>query len=463
MSGKLGLPEFHCPRCRDHWYGITDVPCDEELARLIREGLWRTGREEGGGGGAKHSRRRELSKGDKDRDNRSYSTDSLTSKSSKTRLNRRNENGDNKGHHGSIAYEEKERKKPKKHITFKLDNEFESSGSNNGSNTQLEGGGARRGRNAKGYASKFPSSDGRQFEISSGVSEQTNSVNSVKYSSDDGPDFFDGNKTDQKDFMSNKQRKAGVHNASEQLDSDNSGLLEDTERKKNKVDKNSKESVGGLMQFNRQADNESGENGQKIHGLQAGKTTYGTDISVGNTQSPNLGYSGRNLKENAAFSNKGPDDYSNTNGAESISTENLNNSKNDSHKRGGQKVNKTDSTLSSSSQVRSTGSRRGSLSMEDHGKNVRKPGGYMRAVSPSASDWGDPAHARSFISSTATSRSISRAGSLVNLGQDKDEEEERLSLPPIIPAINSKKPLLDLSDIMGGFQFTRAWTFSYHK
>ena len=119
--------------------------------------------------------------------------------------------------------------------------------------------------------------------------------------------------------------------------------------------------------------------------------------------------------------------------------------------------------LGSSSQVRSTGSRRGSVSMEDHGKNVRKPGGYMRAVSPSSSEWGDPTHARPFISSTATSRTVSRCGSAVNLGRAEDDEGGRVSLPPIVPAISSKKPLLDLSDIMGGFQFTRAWTFSYHK
>lgn len=35
------MPKFHCPRCRDHWYGLTPSPCDYVQARLSR-GVWHT-------------------------------------------------------------------------------------------------------------------------------------------------------------------------------------------------------------------------------------------------------------------------------------------------------------------------------------------------------------------------------------------------------------------------------------
>ena len=101
-------------------------------------------------------------------------------------------------------------------------------------------------------------------------------------------------------------------------------------------------------------------------------------------------------------------------------------------------------------------------------KGAHKAGGPVRPTSPSQSDWGDPYHARPYISSTATS---SRAGSTSNLLRDQEEEEEEEeeerggALPPIVnvPAISGKKPLFNLSDLFDGIQFTRAWTFSYHN
>ena len=129
----------------------------------------------------------------------------------------------------------------------------------------------------------------------------------------------------------------------------------------------------------------------------------------------------------------------------------------------------TGSGLDSSSRVsqagsRGSGSRRSSLGMSsDHGKNVRKGVGYMRAVSPTSSEWGDPHHGRSFISSTATSRTGSTSNLLKDLDKSEEEEPKSRSLPAIVPQIKRKQPLMDFSDLMGGFQFTRAWTFSYHN
>ena len=135
----------------------------------------------------------------------------------------------------------------------------------------------------------------------------------------------------------------------------------------------------------------------------------------------------------------------------------------------GGKNRNTGGDLTSSSQVsragssKGSGSRRSSLALSDHGKNVRKGVGYMRAVSPTSSEWGDPHHGRSFISSTATSRTGSTSNLLRDLEREKDEEHTSKSLPAIVPQIKKKQPLMDFSDLMGGFQLTRAWTFSYHN
>ena len=98
--------------------------------------------------------------------------------------------------------------------------------------------------------------------------------------------------------------------------------------------------------------------------------------------------------------------------------------------------------LTSSSQVsragssKGSGSCRGSLAMSDHGKNVRKGIGYMRAVSPTSSEWGDPHHGRSFTSSTATSRTGSTSNLLRDLEREKDEEPTSKSLPAILKSVD---------------------------
>ena len=85
----------------------------------------------------------------------------------------------------------------------------------------------------------------------------------------------------------------------------------------------------------------------------------------------------------------------------------------------------------------------------DYGKKVRKPGGYMRASSPTGSEWDDPAHARPFASSTAAS---SHSGSTSNLLKDK--------LPSSLPPIKHKrKPVADFYEC--GFEITPPWRFSY--
>ena len=67
----------------------------------------------------------------------------------------------------------------------------------------------------------------------------------------------------------------------------------------------------------------------------------------------------------------------------------------------------------------------------DYGKRVRKAVGYMRSASPSGSEWGDPSHARPYATA---------------------------QVPPL-----TQKPKIDFSTLLGRFELTPAWTFSYHN
>lgn len=105
----------------------------------------------------------------------------------------------------------------------------------------------------------------------------------------------------------------------------------------------------------------------------------------------------------------------------------------------------------------------------DHGKRIRKTGGYMRAVSHTSSEWGDPLHARSFLSSTTASQ----MGSTSDLTGDTHDISEsppddpagtaagrgRRLLPPIVHPI--PPPAVSMH-FMTGPEITRPWTFSYH-
>ena len=104
------------------------------------------------------------------------------------------------------------------------------------------------------------------------------------------------------------------------------------------------------------------------------------------------------------------------------------------------------------------------LKPTDHGKRIRKSGGYMRAVSPTSSEWGDPLHARSFLSSTAAS-CMGSTSDLTGDANDGSESPDPASrgngkqfLPPIVHPIPPPVSMHYLS----GPEITRPWTFSYH-
>ena len=89
-----------------------------------------------------------------------------------------------------------------------------------------------------------------------------------------------------------------------------------------------------------------------------------------------------------------------------------------------------------------------------HGK------GYMRASSPSQSDWGDPSHARQWLSNTASSSRVSLIHNDSKEESDKLNDHKELTLPPVINKYH--KNSFTSSDLLQGFELTRAFTFSYY-
>ena len=431
------------------------MPCDEELARLIREGLWHTGRGEGGKShrGIRSGR---LKKGEDEKDYKSHSSITLSSGSSRTKVDKDLDN-EVKGQRSTTSTaNEQRKKKSKRRITFKLDNEYENSGSSDHSSTQLDGYGSYN----KGQGS--PGSGTSTNVHHSGSLTSLGRVAGGEGRREGGEGVTGAKSGGRVSGVAGgvRRRRRGHTSDSLSEDSEGSGLLDgarSTRRKHKEIRADhSLLDTGGSSGKESRVGAGGAEQGKETNTLLGSLDSHDSQATDGRN---GRGWTGGNVsrasgERTQTGSQSTPESTSGTTGKGSV----------DEKGDGGTKNSNQDSSLNSSSQIRQTGSRRGSLGL-DHGRNVRKAGGYMRAVSPSSSDWGDPTHARPFISSTATSRTVSRCGSAVNLlhAEDVGGEEGRVSLPPIVPAIVNKKPLVDLSDLAGGFQFTRAWTFSYHS
>ena len=147
----MAIPTFHCPRCRDHWYGLTAYPCDEELARLMRDGLWYTGKEAGSktGNSRDSARNRKLNSAKKEFGG--LSSESLLAADMKGQ--RRKPGQDSSSRDPFSIGEDESKRKNKKRITFKLDSDEGSGhaggrkgeeddpfGSNLGSRSRTDGG-----------------------------------------------------------------------------------------------------------------------------------------------------------------------------------------------------------------------------------------------------------------------------------------------------------------------------------
>ena len=451
-AGEVDIPRFHCPRCRDHWYGLTPFPCDEELARLIREGLWYTG-EKGNvkllKDETKSTRRRSASVKD---EFKSLSSGSLplNLKNKRTTLRAQNSRDNLETWQGAV---DPAKKKGKKHITFKLDAENGgSSGRRSGLLDSGDSSGQSRASNGPIESGSGPSGD---LESGGGLLKSIGSGGGATTGFGDEGDELNTARPSTKSRGSH----FGAHSEGQSVDSDGSGI--DAGGKSG-----SRHLKGGKMKMKNGRDgfgegtNSSGMFGKDHLGARnsknkkiedgSGRTNIDGSTNVDGSTSSGLGTgSGKWASHSGSATSSGMDSQRQERGGSDGFGRNV-------HHTSSQQGSLTN--LSSSSKVQRSGDHKGALGREDHGKNVRKAVSYMRAVSPTQSDWGDPMHARSYISSTVTS---SQTGSTSNLLKGKEEGE--LTLPPIVPPIRKKDPMTDLSSMMAGIQFTRAWTFSYHN
>ena len=366
-AGGVGIPKFHCPRCRDHWYGLTPFPCDEELARLIREGLWYTGK------GSPSKIRPQTKSGiqsgipGREGENGTDASNSLgDSRGRKTNQLLTGEDGDREPWEMGRD-EDKRNKKDKRRITFKLDDQDE------GGNGRLDNAGDDGALQSK------------QNGDSTGFDNQYRKAG-----------------LDDSGHLSSEQSTRG--SKTDGLEAENSGLLEGS-GSKNSLTKGRRRKGKGRRS--------GGSSSGGKHG-KGSRTALTDEVGMG--------------LANALAKSPG------LNGSEQTD----------------KNVGRGPSRRGSLSSVTSSQSNTG----PDHGKKVRKAGGYMRTVSPAGSEWGDPTHARPYASSTTAS---SHTGSAFN----DSENNLKAALPPIISPITPvKKPIIDLS-YAAKFEITPPWRFSY--
>ncbi len=464
MSGDVAIPKFHCPRCRDHWYGITALPCDEELARLIREGKWYTGKEGG-----------MLSQQDSEARRRNKKTDSSSSPGSHDSnllpsIKKRKGTGlahDRAGHKiDFINPHAKTASKKNRKISFKLDGD-DSGLENSGSSGLLhDGAGNRRAGqiNHKGDLNKgrllgSKASDGlsdtdrvmtRNTVESSSSASDINSGSSTTLLKGSGKGGKDGSgKLGGMENNSENMNGSGLGGkAQNKLDASRTGPFGTTGAGQGSNSHGGSSNNGGAI--GRGGSQGTGDT-RNEHDTTSG--SIGLDDRHGNSRLKEPTGQGGINGENGGMTKTGSPTGNNDDGKGTRGEDRLKN------RRG--KYNSSGSLTGHSSRSSSLyggGSQRWS---EDGDGNRRKERelvggkGYMRASSPSQSEWGDPTHARAWVSNTASSSRVS----LTQSNKDKDEIDEVIYLPPIK---NQLKNPFDSADLPDTFHFTRAFTFSYY-
>ena len=440
----MAIPTFHCPRCRDHWYGLTSYPCDDELARLIREGLWYTGQgpvdrdllfKKGYGLNGRERQTKDPSTVSSDGlklppiVQRSESDTSLSSSSRHLPGERQGKNS--KG----------------KKITFNLDHEefhySQDEPTNQDQSTRMKNG--HQEDDSKGVS-------GRNGEFSDAKQKRgVKSENSISGQSGLSPN---GNNT------SGSEKTANSASSSDSL---GNNLL------KSSV-------LGDLDQGNMRGGNQKiaspfsggGSVGKSLSGADDRDHKSGMKTNVTSSDNTRPSHNGSNniydvntnsLSDRNTSANSGQ--VIKTTGGEPsnllVGSNQRNGSKGDwSGVDHGDKNGRVDSDCDSNDE---RGKR--DAKHEDRGKHVRVPGaGFIaRASSPTGSEWGDPTHALAYLSNTT---SLSKAGS--SLGgriQDNGELGKTQSDPQLLKA--SRKPQFTANDFIVGPMFTRAFTFSYYN
>lgn len=450
-AGEVAIPEFHCQRCRDHWYGLTHYPCDEELARLIRQGLWNTGQGPvdrdlllGGRGSLAARDRRHILKeggaGGGDKLNLPPIVDKTSSGSSLD--GSRSGGGRSDGKKG-------------RHITFNMQAE-EFVYSREGEEAVTDGRGSSKGVQLnKGRVGEReePEGSAHQTEAASSLSLSPNIGKSTRREeAGSGERVPEGTSLHQKadhpwqggppsDTGGGIPKERGQHR-SEQTGStsshgDSSGR-------------------GSSMSNGDRHHSSSGPSSEDISKFGEGYGRGGAYMDGGKMLSREGGVwrkeGGGNLATGGSLDGSSTEEASSAT-ADSRSTVGAGGQ--DHHgDRGGWGSDSGEESGDEGGGIRT----KPTTTNSDAGKNVRVQGaGFIaRASSPTGSEWGDPTHALMFISNTACSSS---AGSSLGGRVQSEELGKTHSAPGLLQA----RPKLTASDFVWGPPLTRAFTFSYHR
>ena len=452
-AGEVAIPEFHCQRCRDHWYGLTHYPCDEELARLIRQGLWTTGQGPvdrdlllGGRGSLAARDRRHMLKeggargGDKlnlppivDRTNSDSSLDGSRSgggrsdgkKGRRITFNMQAEEfvysregeeavtdrrGSSKGRVGQTG----EREEPEGSTHQTGPGSSQSLSRNIGKSTREEAGSGERVPDGMSLHQKedYPWQGGPPSDVGGGIPKERGQHRSKQT----GSTSSHGDSSGRGSSMSNVDRHPSYSGASSE---DISKFGEGYGRGGAHMDGGkmlSRGAEGGVWR-------KEGGGPLATGGSLTGTSTEDASSATADGRSTmGAGGQGHHGDRGGSHWGRGSD------------------SGEESGDEGGGVRTKPTTTNS------------------DAGKNVRVQGaGFIaRASSPTGSEWGDPTHALMFISNTACS---SRAGSSLGGRVQSDELGKTHSDPVLLQA----RPKLTAGDFVWGPPLTRAFTFSYHR
>lgn len=474
ISGEVDIPTFHCPRCRDHWYGVSSVPCDEELARLIREGLWQTGNSSKDTKNTRNAREFSLESTKNNKSEAFYSGGRLQARipslKSNTYRNKSNSDLDNwEMKRGKEALGEKRNRK--KRITFHLDN----NDANNDDDADGATGSRESGTQLQGLVEEGPYTGSGEEGAGNGSIGEASGISGIVSSvgSEVVEDATSGDISGEHNIIVGTGRQSGDTYTDGSKDGPNFTRDDNLRKASSQAADHdtTKEAKGsGKLTSHQQREASHGKGGG-LSGLEddwRGNMGAVEDVELrgsGSGRGRQTGAVGDGMSEDREGVDRKQEHVSELENGEALDgSENENNRNRSSHRNG----NQSPSTSTGSGKTPGSEKVENSLTKLTHyGKRVRKNGGYMRAVSPTSSKWGDPLHARSFLSSTSTG--VSRTPSTSSLTQDNNTSSSSSGelgfrtkkgsqfLPPIVNPIHSS-PFTSIE----GPSITRPWIFSYH-
>ena len=448
VSGEIAVPKFHCPRCRDHYYGLTPYPCDEELARLIREGLWRTGEGASPDKSIRHGMMRaSLSETNIQKNRKSNKDFSSSSKVKLPPLNANNNNmtssnvtnqGNTLNTNGSTSTNNRGKNKSKK-ISFALDNDHGASPST--SKTSLNGHGQDDSSDAKGRKRRIgdESKRGRLGPNKGSITSLNDTDNGGSNSS-----------LDRYRIAGHQKKLDNQSSTSKLIDSQTDAGIGD----KGKGDKGKGYNNGGS--FSSAMGSNNGNNS-----IPDGETGHGNTKGLGVGVHTGLNADGSSttmLTDEGTMTNS--NSTTGTYGSGSTAGDGSNGV---ASKHGNKSSESTDGSGKKCGVVNCQNKINSKADNTDSsGKKAHKaPAGYMRAASPSQSDWGDPTHAKKWINNTAPPHPTFR------YADDDNDGDDDFSSQVFNPRSwrQQKKPSTSYPDdpllLPIGPTFTRAFTFSY--